>query len=469
MQLPKSGWQKILHCIGGLVAVLAADALFAGSSADLRQLRFYPVPLAEATAPTDTTSATSATSWQTPTVDAHAFGADSLVRYQREIAALRDTEGAFAEPLVEPLTALARLHQQRGEHEQALSLLNEAVQIDRRHGGLYSDGQRALAEAMIVSLRAQRRYAEVDEKYRFLVELSSQPGAASAAGRAEALARLGEWKLESFQRQVALPDQGQRQAASLALGRLGSQQVLNTHLAELTEAQNCFVDAVRLLIESEDWTHPTLFAAERNLLRIFYADAHRELVSAPSATYAASLESARAGMRRKAAALDLGKPYQQGEAAYRRMIGYLKKNPAASVAAIAEVLQGLADWHLLFGKHAEAEAQYRQLQTFLELTATPAEQAQAILAPALPVTLPGFLDSPLVSAPQPDQPPFRGYVDFAFDVKPQGRAANLAVLGSSAGTDAAITDQLVALVQQSRFRPVPAGTAPVAVRYYYRY
>lgn len=469
MQLPRYGWQRILHCIGGVAAIFAAGSLFAGSSVDLRQLRFYPVPLTEAAVPTDGASDSGPASWQTPTVDTHAFGADSLDRYQREIAALRETEGSFAAPLVEPLSALARLHQQRGEHEQALSLLNEAVQIDRRQGGLYSDGQRALAEAMIVSLRAQRRHAEVEEKYRFLVELSSQPGVASAAGRAEALARLGEWKLESFQRRVALPDQGQRQAASLALGRLGSQQVLNTHFAELTEAQNCFVEAARLLIESEDWTNPTLFAAERNLLRIFYADAHRELVSAPAATPAVSLESARAGMRRKAASLDLGKPYQQGEAAYRRMIGYLKKDPAASVAAIAEVLQGLADWHLLFGKHAEAELQYRQLQTFLELTATPAEQARAILAPALPVILPGFLDSPLVSLPQPDQPPFRGYVDFTFDVKPQGRAANLAVLGSSAGTDAAITDQLSALVQQSRFRPTPAGTAPVAIRYYYRY
>lgn len=469
MQLPVSGWQKFLQFCCGMTVILAACPVAAGGSVDLRQLAFYPAPL-EATGQQPSGPAPAPPGWrQADTVDMHNDGALLLERHQREIAALRDASGVFAAGLIEPLAALARQHQARGEHEAALAALSEAVQISRRYDGLRSDEQQMLNEQMIVSLRALRRYAEVDEKYRFLVELSRRRSDATAAGRAEALVRLGEWKLESFHRNLALPDQGQMQAASLSLGRLGTQTVRNTHFDALAEAQHCFVEAARLLIESEAWTNPTLFAAERNLVRTFYADAHRERVIADPLSYAGRVESSRDRMRRQAAALDLAKPYQQGEAAYRRMIGYLKKDPAATIGAIAEVLQGLADWHLLFGKQVEAEAQYRQLQKFLALAEAPPEQAAAILTPALPATLPSFLASPLAGGTRPDDGQMHGYVDFAFEVQRHGHAANLEVLGSSAGTDAAITDRLVSLVQHARFRPAPNGDAAVAIRYYYQY
>ncbi len=437
----------------------------AEAAVDLQRLTFYPVPLGTRIAFAANTDMPAALTIQPEHRSPHKVGAATKARYEQAMAGIRDNDGPYAAALIGQLTALGQNYQQSNEHEEALTYLDQAVQISRINFGLYGDDQIALTETIIDSLIALGRFGEVEEKYRFLVDVHEQRQGATVSQKAASLFKLGEWKLASFHRN---PDTGHMQAAALPLGSIGNQAVVNTRFEELNQAQTLFVDAIRQLIEAGSWTDPTLFAAEQNLVRTFYIDANREQVIANPGAYSTSDESSRERMRRRAATLELSDQYQQGEAAYRRMIGYLKKNPDATAAAISDVMLGLADWHLLFGKQTEAEAQYEQLEKFLQLTLTPDEEARAILQPDLPVSLPAFLDSPISAKPLLDDMQFKGYVDFAFDVKRQGHVGKLEVLGSSEGTDSSITAKLVSLVRQTRFRP-SLGDVPTtaAVRYYY--
>ncbi|MES2626889.1 MAG: tetratricopeptide repeat protein [Pseudomonadota bacterium] len=479
MRVPTTGGHKFATIF--VVAIVASCNMpFFPSSAlslvsqaqaavDLQGLKFYPVPLGTQIAFAPEADMPAALSIQPEHSSMHTVGAPIKARYEQTMANIRDNEGPYAPALIGQLTALGQIYQQSNEHEEALRYLDQAAQISRTNFGLYGDDQIALTETMIDSLVALGRFDEVEDKYRFLVDVHEQRHGATVSQKAASLLKLGEWKLESFHRNLAKPDSGQMQSASLPLWKIGSQSVVNTKFEELSEAQLLFVDAVRQLIETGSWTDPTLFEVEQNLVRTFYIDANREQVIANPDSYSVSDESTRAQMRRKAATLELSEQYQKGAAAYGRMIGYLKKNPDATTTAISDVMLALADWHLLFGKQSEAEAQYQQLEKFLQLTLTPDEEAIAILQPDVPVSLPAFLDSPISAKPLDDMQ-FKGYVDFSFDVKRQGSVGKLEVLGSSEGTDSSITDRLVSLVRQARFRP-SLGDVPTtaAVRYYYAY
>ena len=440
----------------------------AQAAVDLRRLVFYPVPLA-------TTLAVVANG-DTPAIlpiraagkaDKAAVGAVGPLL--QSIATTRENEGPYAAALIGQLVGLSQLYQQNEQHEEALEALELAARNSRINSGLYGADQAVLAEHMIASLLALGRYREVEDKYRFLVDVHDQQHGGSVPQKAASLLQLGNWKLQSFHRNLALPDSGQMRAAGMPLGRLGNQAVVNTRFEELYEAQTSFVDAISLLIQDESWTDPNLFALEQQLVRTFYIGANREQVIANPESYGSSRESSREHMRRSAATLELSEQYLNGEAAYRRMIGYLKKDPAATTAAIAEVMLGLADWHLLFGKQAAAEAQLGDLDNFLQKVRASETEVRTILQPELPVTLPAFLDSPISTKPLLDNMHFKGYVDFAFDVRRQGRIAHMEVLGSSEGTDSSITDRLVSLVRQARFRPSLEGTSSFGVRYYYAY
>lgn len=476
MRVPKIGGHKSASVVVVTIVALCSMVSFplsplgrAQAAIDLQGLTFYPVPLGARIDFVGNTDMAAPLSLQPERSSAPKVGAAEKARYEQNMAAIRDREGPYGAALIGELTALGQLYQQSNEHEEALQYLDHASQISRINFGLYGDEQIALTETMIESLVALGRFGEVEEKYRFLVDVHEQQHGATAAQQAASLLKLGEWKLESFHRNLATPDSGQMQAAALPLGRIGNQSVVNTRFEELNEAQTLFVDAIRQLIETGAWTEPMLFELEQNLIHTFYIDANREQVIANPHAYAISDESAREQMRRRVATLELSDQYQQGEAAYRRMLGYLKKNPDATTAAISEVMLGLADWHLLFGKQAEAEAQYRQLEKFLQMTLTPEEEVVAILQPEVPVSLPAFLDSPISAKPLLDDMHFNGYIDFAIDVKRQGRIGKLEVLGSSEGTDKSITDKLVHLVKQARFRPSLGGATTSAVRYYYAY
>jgi tetratricopeptide (TPR) repeat protein len=475
MRVPEyAGKSLAAAAIIALYTATATSTLLAQSPGQLQGLVFYPAPLTldAADAHTSALGASAlllATAGETD-IDMASFEEGGIQSYQQNIAELQASEGPFAPALTQQLLSLGLLHQQLGEHDAAVDALERAAAVSRTNNGLYSPEQISLAEHSIESLRVLGRFAEVEDKYRFLVNLHQQYYGAAAPQTATALKGLGRWKLESFHHNLAQPDSGQMQVAREATGLFTNYEVYNTRFEELYQAQSVFVDALRVLIESGSFADPALFELEQDLIRTFYINANRELVINNPGSYAIVDESSHLQMRKKANSMALPEDYSKGEDAYRRMIGYMKKNPDVTIEQIADVMLGLGDWHLLFGKYERAHEQYRQLEQLLVKAETPPARISALLQPAVPVTLPMFLDSAISVKPLDDASGYKGYVDLALSLNRYGRVGSIDVLGSSSPTDSAITARLVSLARNAQFRPAGGNNGSVAgVRYYYTY
>lgn len=456
----------------------AACNLLAQTPADLQQLVFYPAPLAipavarVSDAVPGSGALLVAFADEAGTVHALAgFQEAGIDRQLQDIGTLQTAEGPFAPGLIPRLLELGLAYQAGGQHAQAIDAFEQAAAISRVNNGLYSPEQITLTGHVIDSLVQSGRFTEVEDKHLFLLNLYRQHYGADAPETATALKELAQWKLESFHLGLEQAGGGgQMLVAQESRGLFTDYDVYSAQFGELYQAQAMFVDAIRLLIESEEWTDPALFELEQDLVRTFFINANRELVIRNPRSYAANDEPSRDRMRRESRKLALPEDYSKGEAAYRRMIGYLKKNPDATIGQIADVMLGLADWHLLFGREDRAEEQYRLLEKLLVKAQTPAWEASRILQPSVPVTLPVFLESAISAKPLSDAAAYKGYVDVALNINRHGRAGNIEVLGSSADNNDTITDRLVDLVRNAQFRPAADdGSARTGIRYYYTY
>jgi hypothetical protein len=458
-----------------IISVAAPQTLHAQTYEKLQNLVFYPTPL-----PLHEHQAARGAERQGSFMLALAEdlrGSDALLSfqgtaidsYQQSILELQASEGPFAPALVQNLLSLGLLYQQDQRHSEAIETLERAAAISRVNNGLYSPEQISLTEHLIESLRATGQLSELEDKYQYLVNLHQHYYGASAPQTATALQGLGQWKLESFHHSLEQPDSGQMLAAREANGLFTNYQVFNTRFDELYQAQATFVDAIRVLIENAAFTEPALFELEQDLIRTFFINANRELVINNPRNYAIADESSLSKLKKRSNDMALPVDYSKGEDAYRRMIGYLKQNPDASMQQIADVMLGLADWHLMFGKYARAEQQYKQLVKLMIKAEISANEQQTLLAPAVPVTLPVFLDSAISGKPLDDASAYMGYVDVAMDINRYGRVGRIEVLGSSEGTVGIIKERLVNLVRNAQFRPTPGRSTSTGVRYYYTY
>ncbi|MGP1667467.1 MAG: hypothetical protein ACTS5I_16490, partial [Rhodanobacter sp.] len=440
----------------------SASEVQAQTFSELRNLAFYPVPLdTDASVGTSSSAPTSPTagSDSSERIDMAMFEEVAISSYLKDIGEIERNAGSYAPELTQQLTSTGLLYQQQSRHEEAVTSFERAAASSRIHNGLYSPEQIVLAEHSINSLAALGRYDEVEDKYKQLLTIHRKVHGPGAAQTAQALLAYGQWQVERLHRNLAQPETGNSQSVSDPAGLVDGYEAYDHRFDALYQAQAHFVDALRILIEGEAWADPAIFALERNLIRTYYMDAYRARVIDVPLSYAADGESSHHRRRFMANRLAVPEQYLKGEQAYGRMIGYLKKNPDATLAGIADVMLGLADWHLLFGKHAEADEQYRQLEELMLLAGTAPAEAASILQPAVPVTLPAFHDSALAPKEIYAAPDAKGYVDVSFAVNRHGRAIDLDVLGTSDGTGSAVVDRLETLVRSAQFRPVTDARA----------
>jgi hypothetical protein len=114
-------------------------------------------------------------------------------------------------------------------------------------------------------------------------------------------------------------------------------------------------------------------------------------------------------------------------------------------------------------------AQYGQAYEDLKKAGIDQTSIDAIFAPRTPVVLPAFLPNPLVS----EASGAIGYIDVAFEVTRHGYAENIEVLGATESVIRRVERDLVRLIEESPFRPRMingefAERSRVEVRYYVR-
>jgi len=443
----------------------------AQSFGGLQNLVFHPVPLPTAERCTETPLNAGCHGQsrfaEEEVVDMAMFEEIAIEDYLENIEEVEAAGGSYAAELIERFLSLGLLYQQQGLHEDAILYLGRAAAAGRIHDGPWSIQQIELVKHIIPSLVALARFDEVTEKYTGLVNLNLRVHGKDAPQAAKAMLRLGQWEVEYLHRRLLQGDRGQVMATGEPGTLLGDQQVLTSNFGGLYRAQALYVDAVKILLENEAWTDPAIFEIEQGLIRTFYIDANRQRYIDDPRSFEINGSSARAGMHARVNQLALPPQYRNGEQAYLRMIGYLKKDADATIDNIAAVMGGLADWHLLFGQYVKADKQYQQLESFLVSAKTPAEEIAAIMNPELPHSVPGFLDSVLAGANSAGPDAFAGYVDVQFELGRHGTISRLDVLGAAEGTSPGVVHQLVNLLRGARFRPGYKNSANYEVRYYY--
>lgn len=151
----------------------------------------------------------------------------------------------------------------------------------------------------------------------------------------------------------------------------------------------------------------------------------------------------------------------------------LAEQSVSSGSALSRIntLVAIADWSLLFARYpGEYESALEVYGQAYELANEGAEHALAreIFSPRVPVRLPTFVPSPLVSQQTAES---TGHIDVAFDITKHGTTDRIVVLDTSTNATRAAEKDLVRLIGRSRFRPrVTAGqiadSTPMVVRYY---
>jgi hypothetical protein len=360
-----------------------------------------------------------------------------------------------------PLTELVLIHQENGDHELALAMIEQARGVVSVNHGLYSLEEVPLLRMAIQSEEARGNAARawdleqelLDIVARYPNDLRTYPVHREVAGkRADVLA---DYWGGGFPPQIIL---GCYYGAESC--RAGSRGVVIWRLRG--EISRYYTLALYALLQNDP---------SSDELRAFLSDAlpviHRHDVYVDVAT------------------------------AFRRLLEQESANPA-SPRAHGDTLVQIADWNLTELHEFGSPSPYRspnssiyrprtplsQRGARLDTYELPLEQYQlayeelkkagidqtsidAIFAPSMPVVLPAFLSNPLAS----EAPGAIGYIDVAFDVTPHGYAENVEVLGASKSVIKRVERDLVDLIEESPFRPRTTDgqfveSSRVEVRYY---
>ena len=428
-----------------------------------------------------------------------------------QIAELQ-TEAGVARPagLVEPLGALAMVHQEAGDHLLAIASLEEARYVTRIHNGFASADEALLLRQQVRSEKALGRHDRVWDLEREMVAIARQnhgdirmlpifrdviddrlavvkqvraserpPLIYAGCYNASPLPPY-DYTTRGVERPVNRGNKG-GSMTNPCFGGTNSYLVGRLH----REVLMYYADAIETILRTGDYASQELRELERAALRIGYvtggvallareSDASSPGCSGGTLDYYASLEivdSCLAPIRR-------GPNYVVASVGGRvglvRLIAYEIKS-AASVAARANAIAELADWHI-----AVISPDRRRFSTLDELAVTLYERAYRereeagdaqvsaeLFAPELPVTLPTFELNPFDSV-DTESP---RYIDAAFAVTKRGTAEQIEILDTSRDSSRAEERDLTRLIERWAFRPrivdgKLADSAPVAVRYH---
>lgn len=349
--------------------------------------------------------------------------------------------GPYAKELIEPLTSLVSLYDESGNHDLAAAVTEQALQVIRANYGLRSLDQAPLLQQRIRTEQGRGNAAAAWELEQELLRLAR---AHRGDLRAAAIFReVGDKRLDLLRRYaVGEP------APEVQLGCFYRVYRVETGLLDncssgsrraaiagiLKSAQRYYADAINVFRDAELYSSEELRALEMALIRSAYLHGTGD--------------------------------YQIGRESYGRLLAYDVAS-GASLRARLDALVQLGDWDLLYEQRPAALGVYRATYEFLQRQALDQSSIDALFSPSVPVALPAFLSSPLVSSSSPGAE----HVDVAFDISRYGSSGRVEVLDASPGVSKDARRRLVQTIERTRFRPrFVGGDLPretrVVVRYY---
>ena len=422
-----------------------------------------------------------------------------------QIADLRTQGGPTPKELVEPLRALALLHEEAKQPVAAIAALEEARHVTRVHQGLASADEALLLRQQVRNEKRIGLHERAWDHEQDMVTIARQHHddvrmlpifRELADDRLEAIEQVrnserppmvyagcyngaplppydytrgGEWREEVQNASGFMTSTCIGGINQYLIAKLGS-EILMYH-----------ADAIETILRTGDYASQELRQLERAAVRIY-----SRRLTALSGKGDGSFVLCRSGTLDDFLALEIldsclapvgrGPGYVVANVgnppALLRVIQYEIRS-AAPATARANAMADLADWYVLFVRpdrrrfdipkvtFALYERAYRELEQSGDLKAS-----TEMFAPELPVTLPTYYQNPLASPAASPR-----YLDVSFAVTKYGVGERIEILATSKNATREEKQELTRLIESTSFRPRMvngkiADEAPVALRYY---
>lgn len=373
-------------------------------------------------------------------------------RLESRIQALVERNGPSSPEVIEPLSALARAHFERGDHPSAAAVIMDALHVIRANLGLYTLDQTPLLRLKMRNDKAIGDDAAAWETEQELLEIAERHP--EDLRTALILRETADHRMDILERYSAgefppeiylgcyydLPEDSFE--ARLRRGRgeardchSGSRRFARRRL--FGEAQFYYGQSINILIKNEAYGNEALPALLTDLVHSSYRYGNPAL----------------------------------GERSLRYLLAYQVTNTAPRLARIDTLIQ-IADWMLLHSdssnRNEEALATYEEAYRLLEEHGIGQQAIEQRFSPAIPVVLPVFVRNPL--APEPHAATV-GFIDVSFEITKHGRARDIEIHDMSGEATRADRRRLVKVLLTRRFRPRFVDnrvddSGPIAVRYY---
>lgn len=411
--------------------------------------------------------------------------------------------GPYSDALIGPLSDLALIYQERGDHDLAVAVIHRVRQVVRANEGLHSLEQIPLIQQMIANEEAIGRLETAWELEQDLLTLAKRhpgdirtvPVFRETAGKRMTLLR--QYLAGDFPPQMVFgcyygwPRRGNGYTTS----RDETEENCNAGMRDdairaiVSDAQTNYAQAIAVMQRNELYSSDELRELELGLLRSI------ELIRQRT-TNAYDLMQVRLGLepwRSWAEAMERIAPQLVAEAGrdhesqnrgptylnrYYYRVDYrlgrqsLERSLAYEIATSAplpnrvEAFVRLADWDMSDSRNSRALDQYqRAYDTLREAGAH--TSIDELFSPKVPVVLPTSVSNPLAS----NAAHSTGYVDVAFEVSRHGEGQRIEILDTTTNATDADKTRLVHLIKSSRFRPRVtdgkfARASSVVLRYY---
>jgi hypothetical protein len=449
------------------------------------------------------------------------FGADADRRQQiiERIEQEEKANGPYSEGLIGPLSDLALLYQDGGDHDLAVAVIDRVRHVVRANEGLHSLEQIPLIQQMIANEEAIGRVDAAWELEQDLLTLARRhPGDVRTVPvfretAAKRMALLRQYLAGESPPQIILgcyygwPRADGATGASqpdfnVAKGDCTSGTKEEAIRAIVSDAQTSYAHAIAVMLRNELYSSDELRELELDLLRSF----ETLLATAAEGTY-----RSRAGAIAPvsfSARTDL-EPWRSWKDAMLQLAEWELPQPGAAsgpekeespkidprleapnrAPSDAGIVRRSLERLLAYEIAASAPLQ-EQIEAFMriadselpnsgaferyELVRKTLEEAGAeasideLFSPTIPVVLPTYVPNPLAS----DATRAVGYIDVAFEIGRYGRKGErVRILDTTANATDTEKARLVQLIENSRFRPRLtdgefARASPVVLRYY---
>jgi hypothetical protein len=355
--------------------------------------------------------------------------------------------------MIAPLTGLALIHQENGDHELALAMIEQARGVVSVNHGLYSLEEVPLLRMAVRSEEARGNAARAWDLEQELLSIAAR--------------YPDDLRTYSVHREVA----GKRADVldDYRGGGYPPQIILGCYYG----AQSCRAGSRGVVI----------WKLRGEVSRYYSIAAYTLLQNDPSS------DELRAFLAEVLPVVHRNDIYIDVAAVFRRLLEQESANPA-SPRGRPDVLIQIADWNVT-GIHRLSSIPLSERATrastraltheelpleqyglaYAELKKAGIDQASidAVFAPSMPVLLPAFLPNPLAS----EVSGAIGYIDVAFDVTRHGYAESIEILETTKSVLRRTEKELISLIERSSFRPRTTDgrfveSSRVEVRYYVR-